>query len=154
MFSSFNLGKIGPLVQCRFASHAVMKSKPVIPKPPKQPPKKYDIEWNPQPGGLQGWTDWRMKKNYRNRQICVEWGLEHTLLKAMKNQVILPREIQELAMEDFHAMPIHAAYLTLHERCAISSRGTGVVRNWRISRFFFRHLSDYNKMSGVRRGIW
>lgn len=61
---------------------------------------------------------------------------------------------QELAMEDFHAMPIHAAYLTLHERCAISSRGTGVVRNWRISRFFFRHLSDYNKMSGVRRGIW
>lgn len=98
MFSSFNLGKIGPLVQCRFASHAVMKSKPVIPKPPKQPPKKYDIEWNPQPGGLQGWTDWRMKKNYRNRQICVEWGLEHTLLKAMKNQVILPREIQVRSM--------------------------------------------------------
>lgn len=69
----------------------------MIPKPPKKIPANregYNIDWNPTPGSLHGWTDYRMKKNVRNRKIVVEWGLEQTLLKAMRKQDILPREIK------------------------------------------------------------
>ncbi len=96
--SSFTRNHLGiGSSSCRYASHSVMSSKPPVPKPLKQIPKTregYGIHWNQHAGGLQGWTDWRMKKNVRDRKIVVDWGLQQTLVKAMKRQVILPREIQ------------------------------------------------------------
>jgi len=140
-------------LQKRLASHSVMSSRPCIPRPPKQPQKEYFIDYNP-PGGLQGWTDWRMKKDARKRKNIVKWGPTYTLLKAMKKTTILPREITEVAVKDLHNLPKEFRKGNTMIRCAVSSRYQGIILRWRLSRFFFRHMADYNQLSGVRRAMW
>lgn len=33
-------------------------------------------------------------------------------------------------------------------------RPRGIVKEWRMSRIVWRHLADYNKLSGVQRAMW
>lgn len=51
-------------------------------------------------------------------------------------------------------IPRQTALRQLTPRCVLTSRGHGVVLRWRLSRIMFRHLADYNKLSGVQRAIW
>ena len=62
--------------------------------------------------------------------------------------------MQDLASKGFDNIPRQSALRQLTRRCVITSRPRGVVFRWRISRFVFRHLVDYNKMAGVQRAIW
>lgn len=81
------------VVQRRAASHSVLSSKRVIPPPPKQPQPTYEMNYNT-PGGLFGWTDFRMKKDARKRRNVEKWGAQWTLLASMRRTTILPREIK------------------------------------------------------------
>ncbi|KAG8034623.1 hypothetical protein G9C98_007699 [Cotesia typhae] len=39
-------------------------------------------------------------------------------------------------------------------RCAVTSRSRGNLSRWRLSRFIFRHMADYNKIAGLQRAMW
>lgn len=51
-------------------------------------------------------------------------------------------------------IPRQTALRQIQSRCILTSRPRGNVLRWRISRIMFRHLADYNKLSGVQRAIW
>lgn len=62
---------------------------------------------------------------------------------------------QELAGKQIdETIPRQTALRQLTPRCVVTSRGRGTVMRWRVSRFIFRDLVDYNKMAGVQRAIW
>ncbi|KAG8225201.1 hypothetical protein J437_LFUL009488 [Ladona fulva] len=61
---------------------------------------------------------------------------------------------EEIANKEIAAQPRDASTYRLVRRCAITSRPRGVVHKWRLSRIVFRHLADYNKLSGVQRAMW
>lgn len=62
---------------------------------------------------------------------------------------------QELASKQFdETIPRQTALRQLTTRCVVTGRGRGTVHRWRISRFIFRDLVDYNKIAGIQRAIW
>lgn len=61
---------------------------------------------------------------------------------------------QEIADYEILTQPENSCFLRLNSRCAVTSKGRGNVSRWRLSRFIFRHLADYNKLAGVQRGFW
>ena len=55
---------------------------------------------------------------------------------------------------ELQEMPWNSSIIRKNNRCVITGRARGKKRRWRISRFVFRHLADYNKLSGVTRAWW
>lgn len=61
---------------------------------------------------------------------------------------------QEVADREIAAFPRDAHPTRLHGRCVVTSRPRAVSPRWRVSRIIWRHLADYNKLSGVTRAWW
>ncbi|XP_001603586.2 28S ribosomal protein S14, mitochondrial [Nasonia vitripennis] len=102
------------------------------------------------------WTKKMTKRDMGRRAQVKQYAKDRLHYVAMKRNNILPTEIQELASEafDFKNIPRTSSLRALTPRCVVTSRGYGTVIRWRLSRFIFRHLVDYNKMAGVQRAIW
>ncbi|KAF0293742.1 28S ribosomal protein S14, mitochondrial [Amphibalanus amphitrite] len=66
----------------------------------------------------------------------------------------VPRPFQELADREIADEPRNSNYVRTVDRCVATSRPRGVVQPWRLSRIMFRHLADYNQLSGVLRAKW
>ncbi|XP_050598472.1 28S ribosomal protein S14, mitochondrial [Bombus affinis] len=96
-----------------------------------------------------------MKRDIKRRKMAEKYAEERLRLLAMKRNNILPLEIREEVNQQFDKIiPRQTALRQLTPRCVLTSRGHGVVLRWRLSRIMFRHLADYNKLSGVQRAIW
>lgn len=96
-----------------------------------------------------------MIRDLKRRKMAKEYAEERLRLVAMKRNTILPVEIREEVNQQFDKIiPRQTALRQLTPRCILTSRGHGVVYRWRLSRIMFRHLADYNKLSGVQRSIW
>lgn len=100
------------------------------------------------------WADARMKRDYLRRKLVEKENITRLRLNGLRKNTILPRELQEVADAEIAALPYRSSITHLTNRCAVSSRSRGNVLRWRLSRFFFRHLVDYNKMSGGQRAMW
>lgn len=95
-----------------------------------------------------------MKKDYLKRQTIKEQNIDRLRVNALRKNDILPQELRQIADVEIHAMPRNSSITRIVNRCAVTSRPRGVVLRWRLSRFVFRHLADYNKLSGVQRAMW
>ncbi|KAI5642364.1 ribosomal protein s14p/S29e domain-containing protein [Phthorimaea operculella] len=95
-----------------------------------------------------------MIRDVKRRRMAAEHFLERTRINAMRKNDILPVEIRELADKDINKFEMNAIPLRINNRCAVTSRPRGVVLEWRLSRIAWRHLADYNKLSGVQRAMW
>ncbi|XP_011304458.1 28S ribosomal protein S14, mitochondrial [Fopius arisanus] len=100
------------------------------------------------------WANARMLRDYKRRCVAKEYAPLRVRLLTMKRNNILPREIQDIASKEMLEVPRHAAMCQLTGRCAITSRPRGNLMRWRLSRFVFRRLVDYNQLAGVQRALW
>ncbi|XP_015113679.1 28S ribosomal protein S14, mitochondrial [Diachasma alloeum] len=100
------------------------------------------------------WANAKMLRDYKRRLIAKEYAPLRVRLLTMKRNNILPREIQDIASQEMLAVPRQASMYQLRDRCVITSRSRGGLRRWRLSRFVFRYLVDYNKLAGVQRALW
>lgn len=95
-----------------------------------------------------------MKRDHLRRKLVERENITRLRTNALRKNTILPRELQEVADAEIAALPYRSSITHLTNRCVITSRSRGNVLRWRVSRFVFRHLTDYNKMSGVIRAHW
>lgn len=100
------------------------------------------------------WAGWLMIRDVKRRRLNAEHFLERTRINALRKNDILPIEIRELADKEINKFELNATPLRLNKRCVITSRPRGIVIPWRMSRIVWRHLADYNKLSGVQRAMW
>lgn len=100
------------------------------------------------------WANARMLKDYRKRQTVKNENITRLRINALRKNNVLPHELQEIADAEIHALPRDSSMVRLVNRCAVTGRPRGNVLRWRLSRFVFRHLADYNKLSGVQRAMW
>ncbi|KAJ0181390.1 hypothetical protein K1T71_003475 [Dendrolimus kikuchii] len=100
------------------------------------------------------WANWLMIRDVKRRRMSAEHFLERTRINAMRKNDILPVEIRELADKDINKFEMNAIPLRINNRCVVTSRPRGIVKEWRMSRIVWRHLADYNKLSGVQRAMW
>ncbi|XP_014475091.1 PREDICTED: 28S ribosomal protein S14, mitochondrial [Dinoponera quadriceps] len=97
----------------------------------------------------------RMRRDMKRRNWAKQYSEERLRLVVMKRNDILPVEIRELVGKQIdETIPRQTALRQLTPRCVVTSRGYGTMQRWRISRFIFRDLVDYNKISGLQRAIW
>ncbi|XP_036145426.1 28S ribosomal protein S14, mitochondrial-like [Monomorium pharaonis] len=97
----------------------------------------------------------RVIRDQKRRRWVKEYAEERLRLVVLKRNDILPIEIRELAGKQIdETIPRQTALRQLTPRCVVTSRAYGTVQRWRVSRFIFRYLVDYNKMAGVQRAIW
>ncbi|CAG5036431.1 unnamed protein product [Parnassius apollo] len=100
------------------------------------------------------WANWLMIRDVKRRRMSAENFLERTRINAMRRNDVLPIEIRELADKEINKFEMNAIPLRINNRCVITSRPRGIVKEWRMSRIVWRHLADYNKLSGVQRAMW
>lgn len=100
------------------------------------------------------WVNARMKKDHRKRQTVKNENIIRLRINALRKNTVLPHELQEIADAEIHALSRDSSTMRIQQRCAVTGRPRGNVLRWRLSRFVFRHLADYNKLSGVQRAMW
>ncbi|ENN81550.1 28S ribosomal protein S14, mitochondrial [Dendroctonus ponderosae] len=100
------------------------------------------------------WVNRWMARDYKRRMTVTEYAPTRLRINSLKRNDILPPELQEIASAEIMALPRDSLLNHLTYRCVITSRPRGGVPPWRLSRIVFRHLADYNKLSGVQRAMW
>ncbi|XP_023211333.1 28S ribosomal protein S14, mitochondrial-like [Centruroides sculpturatus] len=100
------------------------------------------------------YTDWRMLRDVKRRKMVKDNAKLRLQINALRKNDILPRQIRDIADAEIAALPLDTAPVRLHGRCVITSRARGKLTRWRMSRIVWRHLADYNYLSGVQRSIW
>ncbi|XP_075156866.1 mitochondrial ribosomal protein S14 [Haematobia irritans] len=100
------------------------------------------------------WSDWKMIRDVKRRKCVQENAKERLRVNALRKNDILPIELREIADAEISAFPRNSCLVRVRERCALTSRPRGVVHKYRLSRIVWRHLADYNKLSGVQRAMW
>lgn len=100
------------------------------------------------------WTDWRMLKDVRRRHVVSGWfPLRSNLLLVRKNK-LMPKEVREDAHREVLTFPLWSSVTHVTNRCVVTSRGKGRVRDWRLSRIVWRNLADLNQLSGINKSTW
>ncbi|KAJ8871077.1 hypothetical protein PR048_027381 [Dryococelus australis] len=100
------------------------------------------------------YADWKMIRDLKRRRTVKQYAVEKLRINTLRKNDILPHEIRELADKEISALPLNAHLTRTHKRCALTSRPRGLVHRWQLSRIVWRHLADYNKLSGVQRAMW
>ncbi|EDW66105.1 28S ribosomal protein S14, mitochondrial [Drosophila novamexicana] len=100
------------------------------------------------------YADWRMIRDVKRRKCVSEHAKERLRVNSLRKNDILPIELREVADAEIAAFPRDSSLVRVRERCALTSRPRGVVHKYRLSRIVWRHLADYNKLSGVQRAMW
>ncbi|KAI0207820.1 28S ribosomal protein S14, mitochondrial, partial [Lamellibrachia satsuma] len=100
------------------------------------------------------YINWRMLRDVKRRNLVKEYGPIRLRVNAIRKNTIIPREIQEMADSHIASFPRDSCRNRTTNRCVMTSRPRGNLRRWRLSRIMWRHLADYNKLSGVTRASW
>ncbi|CAL1266520.1 unnamed protein product [Larinioides sclopetarius] len=100
------------------------------------------------------YTDWRMIRDVKRRKVVKEYAKLRLQINAVRLNTLMPAEIKEIAQKEIEALPTDSCTTKLHKRCILTSRPRGRYRKFRMSRIIWRHLADYNQISGVERAMW
>lgn len=95
-----------------------------------------------------------MIRDVKRRKMVAQYSVDRIRINALRKNDILPAEIREIADAEIAAFPRDSCLTRVRERCAFTSRARGVVHKYHLSRIVWRHLADYNKLSGVQRAMW
>lgn len=103
------------------------------------------------------WANWHTLKDLKKRCIASEYHPRRLCLHYVYKYKSLPFELREHALSVTQKeMPHKSRWRSgnLRYHCILTGRARGRVMRYRVSRFWFRHLADYNKLSGVIKGKW
>ncbi|XP_057327280.1 28S ribosomal protein S14, mitochondrial [Microplitis mediator] len=148
-------------VRCQSNSPAspAAESKPSLFPPKYEYPSPVPKLGKPEgPAGIYDndkWVNAWMKRDVKRRRANRDYAETRVRLMALKRCTILPKEIRAIADEQMLTkVPRISSVHQLTHRCVLTSRARGVIFPWRLSRFVFRHMADYNKIAGIQRAIW
>lgn len=103
------------------------------------------------------WANWHTLKDVKKRFIVSEYFPTRVCLLHLYRYKQLPYELRDKSLNTItKELPRKSRWRTGHLRyhCILTGRPKGRVMRYRVSRFWFRHLADYNKLSGVWKGKW
>lgn len=101
------------------------------------------------------WANWHMIKDYKRRMMVKKFAVDRVRLITVKRNDVLPFELRDAASQALtNDFPRDSCFIRIRERCMLTSRPRGTVKRFRVSRIMFRHLADYNLLSGVQRARW
>jgi len=139
--------------------------------------KTYKQDRNPYRGQLrfngkavQEWWDWDglgpykyrhhyypnniTQRDVQKRRIFKKRHYERSKLQDVVYNDVLPKEIRDKAFQRILEMPFDSSIIRLVDRCCVTGRARGNLKEYRVSRFIFRNEADHNRVSGCQRAFW
>ncbi|XP_035231602.1 28S ribosomal protein S14, mitochondrial-like [Stegodyphus dumicola] len=95
-----------------------------------------------------------MLRDVKRRKVVKEYAKLRLQLNSLRYNTVLPKKLQEVAQKEIAALPTDSCHTKLHARCVLTSRPRGRWKKFRMSRIIWRHLADYNQISGAERAMW
>ena len=95
-----------------------------------------------------------VRRDQRRRECVARHEGDRLRLKAILKNRILPEHLQSRARQDLSAQPRDACISRVRNRCVLTGRGRGVVRDYRLNRMKFRQFADFGMLAGVTRSSW
>ena len=86
--------------------------------------------------------------------MVANYEIEKLRLKAIVKNKILPEIVQKSAKEDLAKHPKDSSIARVNNRCVLTGRSRGVIREYGLCRMKFRDLADHGKISGMTRSSW
>ena len=96
----------------------------------------------------------RILKDLKKRHTFAEHESLSLFLKVLALNNMLPMQTQRAAFDALALRSKDACITRIRNRCLISGRGRGIIKEWGISRHNFRRLADEGYLAGVRRASW
>ena len=99
-----------------------------------------------------------MKARERKREKCVaRYAKKREELTTILKSTSTSEDIQAAkwdAMMAIQKMPINGSKIRLHNRCGLTGRPRGYMRQFGISRVTFREMALAGKIPGVKKASW
>jgi small subunit ribosomal protein S14 len=75
--------------------------------------------------------------------------------KIVYNNNLLAKSTRKQAHETYSKISTDRAPITvMRNRCLITGRGRGIIKEYAVSRIIFRQLADQGKIPGIRKASW
>ena len=95
-----------------------------------------------------------IRRDKKRRAMVAEYEFEKLRLKAIVKNKLLPEIVQAKAREEMAAHPKDSSIARLRNRCVLTGRPRGVIREYGLCRMKFRNLADHGYISGMTRSSW
>ena len=88
------------------------------------------------------------------RFLCQRYEIERALLKACISDTQLSHTIRELCVQLLGGYSTNTSITRIRNRCVMTGRARGILRDFRVSRLQFRRLAANGKLPGVLPAQW
>ena len=95
-----------------------------------------------------------IEKDKQRRQLFQSNELKRRQYKLIIQDLSLSPDIRARAVELLNKLPRSSSPTRVRNRCTLSGRSRGVLRQWRISRIRFRDLASQGLIPGVSKASW
>ena len=92
-------------------------------------------------------------REVKRAKLVARYAEKRAALKKIVNTSEDPAEAYEAARK-LQALPKHSNPLRLHNRCMITGRPKGYIRQFGISRIQFREMASAGLIPGVKKASW
>lgn len=95
-------------------------------------------------------------REVKRARLVAKYAERRAALKKIVNSGVNEenREAAYEAAQKLQAMPKNASYVRKHNRCSITGRPKGYMRQFGISRIQFREMASAGLIPGVKKASW
>jgi|APGre2960657444_1045066.scaffolds.fasta_scaffold11814_3 small subunit ribosomal protein S14 len=95
-----------------------------------------------------------LQRDESRRKLVFSYELKRRQYKLIIQDLSLSPDIRARAVELLNKLPRSSSPTRIRNRCTLSGRSRGVLRQWRISRIRFRDLAAQGLIPGVSKASW
>ena len=92
-------------------------------------------------------------REIKRAKLVAKYAEKRATLKEIVNKSKDPAEAYEAARK-LQSIPLNANPIRLHNRCKISGRPKGYIRQFGLSRIEFREMASNGLIPGVKKASW
>lgn len=92
-------------------------------------------------------------REVKRAKLVARYAEKRATLKEIVNKSQDPAEVYEAARK-LQSIPRNANPIRLHNRCKISGRPKGYIRQFGLSRIEFREMASNGLIPGVKKASW
>ena len=95
-----------------------------------------------------------IEKNERRKKLAAQYGTKRKALKAIVRKPSSTMEERMAAQVALGKLPRNSAPERIRQRCSMTGRSRGNVREFGLSRIAFREMALQGLIPGVRKASW
>ena len=93
-------------------------------------------------------------RDQKRRSLILQYELKRRQYKLIIQNLSISPEIRAQAVKLLNDLPRSSSPTRLRNRCVLTGRSRGVLRQWRVSRLKFRELASQGRLPGVSKASW